>query len=96
MPRQPRSRRRDSLPREFLRAGSLCEVSIVKVERRTRRARSAAKPFEQYLDKRSGAVQWRRRFTKTKGMGEKRQFHTLAARWRRVDLNLESVFCDSR
>ena len=28
---------------------------------------SAAQPFEQYLDKRSEAVQWQRRFTKPRG-----------------------------
>ena len=28
---------------------------------------SAAQPFEQYLDKRSGAVKWPRRFTKPNG-----------------------------
>jgi hypothetical protein len=43
------------------------------VERRTRRARSAAQPFEQYLDKRSGAVKWKRRFTKPKGRHQARR-----------------------
>ena len=52
------SRRLATALREFLRAAD-CEVSIVKVERRTRKgADSAAQPFEQDLDKRNEAVQW--------------------------------------
>ena len=60
-------RRLNSALREILRAASLRSEHCPGGAQNPQGAISAAQPFEQYLDKRSEAVQWQRRFTKPRG-----------------------------